>query len=213
MNIINLFGAPGSGKGTQAKKIAKEFGYRHISTGDMFRRCKNGTDDLSRQVTETINAGNLVSDEILMQMLEKELDALEPCYGIILDGVPRNTKQVTLLDNLLKKFSIESDDVLNIMLTVSDEEAVKRILDRAVIEGRPDDNLETIEKRLAIYKKESAEIATMIEMIEVVGDGKTPDHLYKELEWIIENYFEHSFVDPELEWANSLTKSSTYCFR
>lgn len=190
MDVIILFGPPGSGKGTQSKKIAQSFGYEHISTGDILRKYRGGTDPLSMQITEIINSGNLVSDELIFQLLEKELKQKgDDLSGIILDGVPRNATQVALVYKLLEKFEVDPDDVLVISLNVSDEEVVKRLLYRATIEGRADDTLEVIENRLSIFKREMAEMWPLLQAIEVDGDGKTPEAIYHELEEIVEYHF------------------------
>lgn len=193
MNTINLFGAPGSGKGTQGQYIAEWFGYAHISTGNLLRKYKNGTDPLSVQITETINSGNLVSDELLFQLLEKELKEIgNDLFGVVLDGVPRNANQVHLLNNLLKELGLNPDDTLNLLIKVDEEEVVKRLLLRAEIEGRADDNIDTIKKRMAIFKEQMEEMKPLLQFIEVDGGNKTPKEVYAEIERIIELFFVES---------------------
>lgn len=150
MKNIVIFGAPGSGKGTQSDKIIAEFGVAHISTGDVLRgEIKAGT-ELGKKAAELINDGKLVPDELITGILAAKLDSLgKEIPGVIFDGYPRTIPQAEALDQLLKERGEEVSTVIG--LEVNDEELIKRIIARGKTSGRADDNEETAKKRLATY--------------------------------------------------------------
>ena len=149
--ILILFGPPGAGKGTQAKKLAEEYGITQLSTGDMFRyNIKNET-DIGKRVKSILDAGDLVPDELVVEMVEQELKQPKYENGYILDGFPRTVEQAEALDALLEKRGESLDSF--IMLDVPEEELVKRILSRD--EGRSDDTEEGVKKRLNVYREET----------------------------------------------------------
>ncbi len=154
INII-LFGPPGSGKGTQAKKLEEKYGLVHISTGDLFRYEIGNNTPLGLKAKEFMSKGHLVPDEVTIGMLKNKVDANQDAKGFIFDGFPRTTPQCIALDEYLK----ESGDDINalIALDVDEEEIVKRLLKRGETSGRADDsNEEVIRKRIAVYHKETA---------------------------------------------------------
>ncbi len=154
INII-LFGPPGSGKGTQAKKLEEKYGLVHISTGDLFRYEIGKKTPLGLKAKEYMSKGHLVPDEVTIGMLKNKVDANQDAKGFIFDGFPRTTSQCIALDEYLK----ESDDDINalIALEVDEEEIVKRLLKRGETSGRADDsNEEVIRNRIAVYHKETA---------------------------------------------------------
>lgn len=150
MNLI-ILGPQGSGKGTQAKALAKHFGLTHISTGELFRQEIASGSDLGKRIAEIINQGDLVSDEILFSVLEKA--PLNSNKGFILDGTPRNLPQAKALDEVFSKVGLSIDKV--IVINISREESVERMLNRAKIEHRSDDTLAVINKRLDLYQRET----------------------------------------------------------
>lgn len=153
LNLI-IFGPPGSGKGTQSLKIAEKFNLAHISTGDIFRSEIRNKTDLGLKVQSIIESGELVPDELLIEILESALNKLEGKAGYIFDGFPRTHRQAADLDVMLKK---RNDAVtLVIALDVDQNEVVKRLLNRAVLEGRKDDTEEVILNRMTIYHKQTA---------------------------------------------------------
>jgi len=152
---ILVFGPPGIGKGTQAKLLAKDEKYFHFSTGDMFRNMDK-TNSIGKQVHDLISGGNFVPDELTIELFLKTLERyrqegkLKEGKILILDGIPRTAKQVELLKGKI--------DVIKIIYftSSSDEVLAERLQKRAVIEGRADDNLEVIKKRLEIYRRDTA---------------------------------------------------------
>ena len=154
MDVLVL-GPQGSGKGTQAKLIAKTYGIPHIATGDMIREMKELDTELGRRVKEIYDRGDLVDDATIVELIESRLDRGDTIPGFILDGFPRNTAQAEALDELLHRLGRDLDVVFD--LQVGDREVLlDRIAKRAVEEGRSDDTPEAIRKRLEIYDRETA---------------------------------------------------------
>ena len=150
MKNIIIFGAPGSGKGTQSDKIIAEFGVEHISTGDVLRaEIKAGT-ELGKVAASYINDGNLVPDSLIIDILASVLDSKgKDIEGVIFDGFPRTIPQAEALDKMLQERGEEVSVVIG--LEVDDDELVKRIVARGKTSGRADDNEETAKKRLDTY--------------------------------------------------------------
>mgnify|MGYP003296922393 FL=1 len=148
MKIIML-GAPGAGKGTQAKLIAEKFGFDHVSTGDLFRYEISHKTPLGLKAQEIINRGDLCPDDITLGMLNNHIQKHADSKGFIFDGVPRTIKQAEMLDdkNLFKDLNID----MVLYLYVEMEEVERRILKRAQIENRADDTPETVKSRVANF--------------------------------------------------------------
>ena len=156
LNII-LFGPPGSGKGTQAKKIADKYGLLHISTGDLFRFEMSNNTPLGIKAKQYMAQGQLVPDEVTIGMLENKVNANLEVNGYIFDGFPRTPPQAQALDIFLS--SKETEVRILLALDVSDKEIVSRILNRGVTSGRADDNDESIiRNRIEVYNKETLPI-------------------------------------------------------
>ncbi len=154
MKNIILFGPPGSGKGTQAVKLAEAFGLVHISTGDLFRYEMKNKTPLGQKAKAYMEKGQLVPDEVTIGMLNNKVESHPQANGFIFDGFPRTVAQAKALDEMLaaKGHSINA----LIALDVPDEEIVKRILLRGKTSGRPDDNDESvIRKRIDVYKSQT----------------------------------------------------------
>ncbi|MCB0511304.1 MAG: adenylate kinase [Bacteroidetes bacterium] len=158
INLI-LFGPPGSGKGTQAVKLAEHFNLLHISTGDLFRNEIKNETPLGLEAKSYISKGELVPDEVTIGMLSNKVDEnIGKVDGFIFDGFPRTEPQAEALDKLLTLKNTEITKVL--ALDVSEEEIVGRILERAKTSGRTDDADETvIRNRFNIYLNETAQVA------------------------------------------------------
>lgn len=149
LNIV-IFGAPGSGKGTQSDKIIAEYGVEHISTGDVLRgEIKNNT-ELGKIAAQYINEGKLVPDSLIIDMLAATLDAKgKDIKGVIFDGFPRTIAQAEALNAMLAERGQSVSTVIG--LEVEDAELIKRIILRGQTSGRADDNEETAKKRLNTY--------------------------------------------------------------
>ena len=149
-----IMGPPGAGKGTQAKLIAEHYGIPAISTGDIFRSMKTADTPLARQVRDIMNSGGYVSDDITNQIVAERLAEPDCEGGFLLDGYPRTLAQVETLDAALVGSGTPLDAVL--ALTADTDEVVARLLKRAEIEGRSDDNEDTIRVRLQTYADQTA---------------------------------------------------------
>lgn len=152
LNIV-IFGAPGSGKGTQSEKITEKYGIRHISTGDVLREeIKNGT-ELGKTAKRYIDEGQLLPDELIIDILASVLDSMKGHNGVIFDGFPRTIPQAEALKKLLLDRGQDITAMLD--LEVPEEELITRLLKRGQESGRADDNMETIKKRLDVYKSQT----------------------------------------------------------
>jgi adenylate kinase len=174
INII-LFGPPGAGKGTQSAKIIEKYSLIHIATGDLFRKhLKEGT-ALGNLAKDYMSKGNLVPDQVVIDMVDDKIKANDNGSGIIFDGFPRTIPQAQALENLLasKGASIK----VLVELVVPEDELRKRLADRANKENRPDDaKPEVIENRIVVYKGETAAVADYYKKLgkysSVVGVGE-----------------------------------------
>ena len=154
MNLI-LFGPPGAGKGTQADFLINKYNIVQISTGDMLREeVKLGT-ELGKVAKSIMDKGNLVSDEIIISMIEKRIIKTDCKNGYILDGFPRTLQQALDLDNILNKLNIHIDKVIEI--NVEENVLLERITKRALESKltRDDDNSEILKNRIVVYKKDT----------------------------------------------------------
>ena len=149
MDNIVIFGAPGSGKGTYSAALVEKFGYNHISTGDVLRaEIKAGT-ELGKIAEGYIEKGQLIPDDLIIDMLADVYDTMRKGPGVIFDGFPRTIVQAKALKEMLAKRGEKISVTLN--LIVSEDVLMERLLKRAQIEGRTDDNEETIKKRFNVY--------------------------------------------------------------
>ncbi len=157
INLI-LFGPPGAGKGTQSAKLIEKYNLTHISTGDLFRKhLKEGT-ALGKLAREYMDKGNLVPDQVVIDMVEDKLRQSNNTGGIIFDGFPRTVPQAEALDKLLTKMNAPIKVLVE--LVVNEEELKKRLADRALKENRPDDaKPEVISNRIKVYKDETVAVA------------------------------------------------------
>ena len=151
-----LLGPPGSGKGTQAARLKDTLGVPHISTGDLLRAEVAAGTPLGLQAKEVMARGDLVSDAILLGMLESRLGREDVAGGFILDGYPRNLAQAGALDGLLAKIGQPLDAV--VQLDVGTDLLVERIAGRAAEQGRADDNPESVRQRLQVYNDSTAPV-------------------------------------------------------
>lgn len=149
LNLV-LFGAPGSGKGTQSEKLIEKYGLHHISTGEVLRRQIAAGTELGKIADSYISKGHLIPDELMIDILRQELKSEgAKSKGVIFDGFPRTIPQAIALDGILNEIGTELTGVIG--LEVPEEELVARMLKRGVETGRADDNIDTILNRLKVY--------------------------------------------------------------
>ena len=147
-NLI-LFGPPGAGKGTQAKKIAEKYHLIHVSTGDIFRAEIANRSPLGLHVKDIIEKGELVPDPLLIEILLNLIKKNNPCRGFVFDGFPRTLNQAKMLDSMLQKQGEKVTMILS--LEVEETELIRRILGRGIDSGRIDDTEEVVKNRLKVY--------------------------------------------------------------
>ena len=153
LNIV-IFGAPGSGKGTQSERIVEKYGINHISTGDVLRaEIKNGT-ELGKTAKGYIDQGQLIPDELMIDILASVFDSFKDSKGVIFDGFPRTIAQAEALQKMLAERG--QDVSVMVDLEVPEDELMVRLIKRGKDSGRADDNEETIKKRLHVYHSQTA---------------------------------------------------------
>ena len=191
MKNIVIFGAPGSGKGTQSDKIIAEFGVAHISTGDVLRGEIKANTDLGNIASKYIQDGKLVPDDLIINMLAKTLDKLirdanicggDNLPGVIFDGFPRTIAQAQALDEMLAERGEQVNYVIG--LEVDDAELINRIVERGKTSGRSDDNVETAKKRLETYYAQTLPLKEFYisqgKYVKINGVGSI-DEIYSEI--------------------------------
>ena len=149
-----FIGPPGAGKGTQCKRLVELLSIPHLSTGEMLRAVKRQETALSRWVASYIDAGKLAPDHLVMRIVAQRLQSEECVNGALFDGFPRTLIQSQLLDDYLAEQGIKLDMALE--LKVVEEELIQRLLKRAQVDGRADDNYETIRERLHVFRTQTA---------------------------------------------------------
>ncbi|HPE49502.1 MAG TPA: adenylate kinase [Hyphomonas sp.] len=153
MNLI-LFGPPAAGKGTQAKRLVEEKGFIQLSTGDMLRAARASGSELGQRVAKIMDEGGLVSDEIVIALIDEQLTVHAGAAGFIFDGFPRTVGQADALDGLLDSRGEQVNRVIR--LVVDDAQLLARVTKRFEEQGRKDDNPETFSKRLEKYYEDTA---------------------------------------------------------
>ena len=186
MNIV-IFGPPGAGKGTQSSFIVKKFNLYQLSTGELLRKEINDKTQLGKQISSIINSGNLVSDEIVGNLIEKFITNKDYRKRLIFDGYPRNLSQARYLDVLLKRNNQKIDIALK--LSVSLETIKKRILERKNIEKRADDNEKTAIKRYETYENNIEPVINFYkqsDLLQVVNGEASISEISDEISGLIE---------------------------
>jgi adenylate kinase len=164
VNLI-LFGPPAAGKGTQAKKLVGERGFIQLSTGDMLRAARSSGSELGKKVAAIMDSGSLVSDEVVISLIEEQLEKNPRVAGFIFDGFPRTIPQAKALDESLARSGQKVDVVIR--LKVDEQALIDRITRRFEAEGRADDNPEAFKKRLVAYNSQTAPLVEVYS-----GQGK-----------------------------------------
>ncbi len=187
MKNLVFFGAPGAGKGTQAKKLAEKYGLIHISTGDVLRSEVANETELGKMANEYMKKGELVPDDVIIGMVEKIIAANKDGNGFILDGFPRTTPQAEALDKMLEKYNLSISNVL--FLDVPKNELIKRLQKRAELEGRSDDkDLSVIENRIKVYEEKTAPVLNYYEKqgkLKKINGVGTIDEIFNKIEQAI----------------------------
>lgn len=178
-NLI-LFGPPGSGKGTQSEKLIARYGLRHLSTGDLLRSEIAAQSPLGMAAKSIMDKGQLVPDEVVIEMINSALENNPQARGFLFDGFPRTTAQAEALDKLLSQK--ETEIALVFALQVSKEELVSRLVNRGKTSGRSDDTNESIiRSRIEEYEKKTAVVAEYYQkfgkVVLVKGEG-TIDEIF-----------------------------------
>ncbi len=186
LNII-IFGAPGSGKGTQSEKLTKKYGLKHVSTGDMLRVEIEAGTEFGRIADSYISKGNLIPDEVMIDKLSELMEKRNGVKGFILDGFPRTIAQGEALDTMMYKHNEKVSIVIS--LEVEEEELINRILKRGENSGRSDDNRETVELRLKIYHEQTEPLKNFYieqgKLVKVQGEGDI-DEIFESITTIID---------------------------
>ena len=187
MTNIVIFGAPGSGKGTQSDKIVKKHGFKHISTGDVLRNEIKNQTKLGTTAKKFIDNGQLIPDSIMVEILASTYDSLCPCKGVIFDGFPRTISQAESLSTLLKDRHTDISAMID--LKVPDNLLLERLINRGKTSGRADDNEVTIKKRLEVYNEQTAPLIDWYKnkgVYQLVNGVGTVDDIFATISKIID---------------------------
>jgi len=186
LNIV-IFGAPGSGKGTQSELIIKKYNLHHISTGEILRQEIDNQTELGRMAAQYTNQGHFVPDDVIIKMFAEVLDITQHSKGYIFDGFPRNILQATTLDNLLRERKMPI--VAAFSLTVEDADVIERLTRRGKLTGRADDNIETIKHRLEVYKEHTEPLKDYYKkqgkLFKIKGDNSI-ENVFDEISQVID---------------------------
>ncbi len=186
LNIV-LFGPPGAGKGTQAPLLVEKYGLVHLSTGEMLRDETRRNTPLGEEVRHLIDAGHLVPDEVVIELVNERMEETKNPKGFILDGFPRTIKQAEILDKLFADHDTEVS--LMIALRLDDDTIIKRLQYRATTDGRADDaDINIIRTRIKNYNEQTAVVMNYYKAkgkFYAVDSGKTPQHTLDQVQQLI----------------------------
>lgn len=185
MNLV-LFGPPGAGKGTQAQYVCQNYGLGHLATGNLFRAHISNETPLGLQVKSILDAGELVPDSVVLDMVKEEIQKDDFKHGIVFDGFPRTVAQAEGLKEVLQNIGLSIDAF--IMLDVPEDMLVQRLLSRG--EGRSDDTEEKITHRLEVYRKETSPVKGYYEangnVYSILGTGSI-DEVYSRIKSVLDS--------------------------
>lgn len=187
MNII-IMGAPGSGKSTQGKLLAKKLGLAFVASGDVTRQIASENTDEGQEVKEIMERGDLPPFRTLFRRVVAILESEEAKNGAVMDGYPREEDQIYVVENYLQEKGKQVDKV--IVVDLPDDEGIKRVLSRAAIEGRPDDTKEVITERLKIYHERTKPIIDYFEKqgkVNHVDGSPTIEEIHASIMKLFEN--------------------------
>ncbi len=189
LNLV-LFGPPGAGKGTQSETLINKYNLTHISTGDLFRKHIGENTELGKSAQKFMDEGNLVPDEIVIGMVDDKIHSTPNTNGFIFDGFPRTIAQAKALDALMAKNNTQINTML--ALEVSEEELMKRLLNRGKTSGRVDDQDESkIRNRINVYNNETTPVANYYKLQKklnnVVGTGSI-EEIFENLSKIVDTH-------------------------
>lgn len=191
MRIV-LLGAPGSGKGTQAALLKEHFSIPHVSTGVLLREAVAGQTPLGRQAKAIMDRGELVPDDVMLNLIRERLGQDDVAGGFILDGYPRNLAQAEALDTLLAELGQPVEEA--VLIEVDEELVVERIARRAAEEGRSDDTEEVVRNRMRVYQEQTAPVAGHYEakglLTRVLGEG-TIEEVLERIKGALEQGVDH----------------------
>jgi adenylate kinase len=178
-----IFGPPGSGKGTQSVRLAEKFNLIHLSTGDMLRAEISAGTELGKRMSLIMSRGELVPDEVVIEMIAHKIDSSKGSAGFLFDGFPRTVAQTISLEKMLNERGMKIDKML--VLDVDHDELVKRLIARAELSGRPDDkDPAVIENRIDVYKEKTEPIINYCSekgLYQPVNGVGTIDDIFKRL--------------------------------
>jgi adenylate kinase len=178
-----IFGPPGSGKGTQSVRLAEKFNLLHLSTGDMLRAEITSGTELGKKMSLIMSKGELVPDEVVIEMIAHKIDNSKGSAGFLFDGFPRTVAQTVSLEKMLNDRGMKIDQML--VLDVDHDELVKRLIARAELSGRPDDkDPAVIENRIDVYKEKTEPIINYCNqkgLYQPVNGMGTIDDIFKRL--------------------------------
>ncbi len=187
-----FIGPPGAGKGTQCKRLVELLSIPHLSTGEMLRAVKKQDSALSRWVASHIDSGKLAPDHLVMRIVAQKLASDECINGALFDGFPRTLIQAQLLDDHLAETGLVLDMALE--LKVKEEELIQRILKRAQVDGRADDNYETIRERLNVFNTQTAPLTEYYASqgkLETVDGMQSPDKVFEDIRACVARHQNH----------------------
>jgi adenylate kinase len=185
---VVILGPPGAGKGTQAKRISEEMGIPHIATGDMLRAAMAAGSELGRQVKEIYDCGDLVPDELMIELIRERLQQQDTANGFLLDGFPRTHAQAEALDRMLEEID-RGELTLVLEFQIPEDLAVQRLVGRARQEGRTDDSPEVVRHRLEVFRRQTAPLVTYYRargILVGVHAARTIDEVFAEIQSVLE---------------------------